>query len=589
MCLRWYGPRLNETILMAVGFALTPMTRSSHARSLTVGPPALSRQRIGPVILIVLIVFVVFGRVIGNNFLWWDDEFTIFGNEAFKPVTLHGIFWHWRHPFMQLYVPMTYTIWGLLASVAGPYAPDPQGITLDPAVFHAASLLVHTLNALLVLALLQRLTQRTWAALLGALLFALHPVQVETVAWASGLKDLMAAGCVMGFMLCYLQGVEGPASPWRRPAYYAAGLLLLLGMLCKPSAMVGPVLAGVLEWQTLRRPLRSVLQHSLPPLLLVSPLVVVAKLVQPAPLAVPVSSWLNPLVATDALAFYLWKLVCPLHLSVVYGRTPAFAWQMHWPLWTWIVPALVLAAMLLWRRRQPVLLAAGLLFVAALAPVLGLTHFEFQNQSTVADHYLYVPMFAVAWLAAAWLATLQHRRALASGITALILMLLALRSFTQLGYWRDDMTLWTHAVQVSPQSPFVNYNLGLAYSRPNPPDLQGCLGYYQKAVALDPGYVDAQNNLALALLGLKRMDEGIVEMKQTIRLLDKCPTTPTASRVRAFSVLAQALLDTNRATEAVSYYQKALAIDPNYAIARSGLTEAQVRARAATQPAAQSR
>src|SRR5207249_232749 len=131
--------------------------------------------------------------------------------------------------------------------------------------------------------------------------------------------------------------VAGPAKRWR---YYGLGLaLFIVAMLSKPSAMVTPVVAGAVDWMLLRRPVRRVLVSLSPWLVLSAACMVWTKLAQPATFVASVPWWARPLVAGDALAFYLYKLVWPLWLCVDYGRDPAAAIGQGWAYWTWLLPA----------------------------------------------------------------------------------------------------------------------------------------------------------------------------------------------------------------------------------------------------------
>src|SRR5687768_10109588 len=152
--------------------------------------PEPHRQRLIP-ILIFCAVVLTFGAVFTNDFVTWDDVLVIAGNPRFNPPTLEGVFWYWTNSF-ELYVPVTYTLWGALAWLGQLDSPDASGSYINPWLFHATSVLLHATSALVVFMMLKRLCERPWPACAGALLFALHPVQAESVAWAAGMKDVLA-------------------------------------------------------------------------------------------------------------------------------------------------------------------------------------------------------------------------------------------------------------------------------------------------------------------------------------------------------------------------------------------------------------
>lgn len=145
-----------------------------------------------PLVFLIIATFAVFAPVCGSEFVAWDDNLNVSKNPSFNPPTIETVAEYWKGPYLDLYIPVTYTIWGLLAAVAQVSVPDAMGIRLNPYVFHTANLLVHLTAVLAAYALLRRLIGRQWPALAGAMLFAIHPLQVEPVAWVTGLKDVLS-------------------------------------------------------------------------------------------------------------------------------------------------------------------------------------------------------------------------------------------------------------------------------------------------------------------------------------------------------------------------------------------------------------
>lgn len=453
--------------------------------------------------LIVVVVGLTFAPIVGHAFLTWDDNYTLSENPLIQHPSPANMMFYWRHGFMDLYVPVTYTVWTGVAFISQAIGHgDPAG-NLDPHVFHAASILVHAINALLVFGLLRRLVANPWPAAAGALLFALHPVQVETVAWASGMKDLLCGMFSLIAIGQYLRAVqadgagEAGLSNGRRRLHYILGMAaMLLGMLSKPTAMITPLLALIIDLLVLRRPWRKILISIAPYLLLAVPCLIWTKLWQPAGYSPSVPLWQRPLIAADALAFYLAKLLFPAHLAFDYGRAPSVVIDQGWAYFTWLVPAVVAAGLFIFRKRATGLIAAALLLAAGVAPVLGFSRFDFQTISTVADHYLYLallgPALAGAWLlsrvsarnageeegrpcssaaskggqkpfsgeavaCAAPLSNLRRLRtpdsvSIASWITAVALAILAARSAAQAHYWEDSRTFYSHTLEVTPGS-----------------------------------------------------------------------------------------------------------------------------------------
>src|ERR1700733_6640765 len=154
-------------------------------------PRASNASRWVPTILLIVCTLIAMGNLARNEFVSWDDSFNIYHNPHFNPPTLAGVAAYWAHPAYGLYIPLTYTLWGLLAMVAQ-VPPDAQGVSLNPWIFHLASIALHVLSVLVVFEILQLLIRNRVAACIGAMLFAIHPVQVEAVAWAAGMKDVLS-------------------------------------------------------------------------------------------------------------------------------------------------------------------------------------------------------------------------------------------------------------------------------------------------------------------------------------------------------------------------------------------------------------
>jgi len=524
-------------------------------------------------LLLIVAVLAVHGRISLHEFAGPDDHNTLYKNPHFNPPSVHGVVWYWTHPAESLYIPLTYTVWGTLAAVAQLDIPDDRGITLNPWVFHLASLAVHALAVLGVFALLRKLGQSPWPAAAGALLFGLHPVQVETVAWASGLKDLLATAFLILALLGYCRFWTDSSRRWTS---YGLGLLALLAaLLSKPSAVVGPFLAAIVGWLVLRKPWRQVLLSLLPWLVLALVFGVIAKQVQPGEGLSPVAWWARPLLAGEAMVFYLGKLLWPFNLAPFYDRWPELILARGSTWWLWLVPlALGVALWIGYRRGSRIPAIAALLLLAALLPVLGLVSFHYQYYSTTADHYLYPAMIGVGLLLA-WAAGRLGRYG--GWVAAALLAALAIRSFHQAGYWADGLRLNRHAIAVSPRG-FANYHsLGIHIAHAG--RLDEAAGYFQKAIGLRPDYVTAYEQLAKCYALMGRSAEAVAPLTKLVELRARYARGPQRTELRV--ALGQALLEMGQYDAAVEQLELALAADP----ASPQISALLRKARMATQPA----
>lgn len=626
--------------------------RRSSASSTLSPAPLGSAPGIGaypayvPLWLVLAALLVVFAPVRNAEFLQWDDFKTIASNPDLNPPTASGVMRYWdpRRPYMDLYVPVTYTAWAAVASLAPRTPAASRGFAtglgrLDPAAFHIASLVVHAIATALAFLILRRLLaangaasdRAAWAAGIGAGLFALHPLQVESVAWTSGLKDLLGGAFTLAALGLYLRFVEArgglptatvsaPATfgrgPGPLPTFILATLAFVLAMLSKPSAVVTPLLAACLVFALPAKPRPddrargearpprpaslAALRPALAPLgvwlLLALPVMLIARGAQPAAAGFASPLWARPLVALDALAFYAAKLVAPIRLAMDYGRSPDWLVTTPWIWWTWIVPVAIGAAVFLARRRAPWLIPAALFFVAALLTVLGLLRFDFQSHSTVADHYVYVALLGPALA----LAFFFSRRPAAETalVGALVLLPLAALTRIQVPVWHDTTSLFTQTLDVNPRSVAAHINIGhLLFASGR---TEEAMRHDEAALATRPDEPEAHNNLGNALMRLKRPQEAAVHYRAALArqpdsasshfnlglaLFDLGDVAGAAREydealrlqpryAAALANRAEIHLNAREFDEAAAVYRRALAVDPNLAPARRGLANA---------------
>jgi protein O-mannosyl-transferase len=406
-------------------------------------------------LLLVVTTAAVFSPVLRHHFIEaWDDSTAILTNRDYNPPSFGKLLHYWVPPPKDtFYVPVTYTLWGLLAMASRSTAPP--GLPFNPAYFYAANLVAHVLCVVMVFLILRRLVSWPWPAAVGAGLFALHPIQVEAVcnAWSvyTPLSGFFSFVAIWQYLIFSDQRHAEPAARGRAWGHYAAAsLAFLLGMMTKPTAVSVPLMIAAIEFFLRGRDLRE-WAWPLAPWVALGPVFVWLNLH-----AAPGSTVFVPdityraLVPLDAIAFYLGKVFWPAPLVMDYARSPL--WLMNHPL-AWLT-ALVAPALgwICWRlrRRVPWLAASFGVFVAALLPTIGIVPFDFQHYSTVADRYAYPAMLGVA-IAAAFVVCRLATRALVPVALALIAWLGVL-SVRQTRHWQDDWHVAAYTLKTNPQS-----------------------------------------------------------------------------------------------------------------------------------------
>jgi len=478
------------------------------------------------------VVLLVLSPVVFCEFTTWDDDSTVSRNSRLDPPTLAKVGYYWTHQAGSLYIPVTYTVWSVLAVGARLQQRDVSGIVLNPMVFHAANLLIHAGSAALVMSILNRLTRNRDAALIGALLFAIHPVQVEAVAWISGLKDLLWGFFSLAAIDLYLQ-VFSPAKeqagapvagafadnsatspPFHLLKYLAGTVCVALAMLSKPTAVMTPLIVVAMDRLLLVRPWKKIAISAGPWIALSVPCAIIARVVQPGFAVQGDVPWARPLVMLDSIAFYVGKLLWPANLTPDYGHRPSNVVADGLLYWTWIVPA-VLFAIAAWQFKRRRWIAAGLaVFILGTLPTIGLTSFSFQFFSTTADHYLYVSMLGVAIVVAFVLAQQKLTPPLI-GACAVVLLALAVRTFGQTAVWKDTDTVLKQMSTVNPRSFIAPYMLGQLevdarhYAAAEP--------LLRRSLEMEPRYPRPHDALAEVLLNTGRQTEAIPHIQQFIK------------------------------------------------------------------------
>lgn len=476
-------------------------------------------------ILIAFVVLAVFWPVCRNHFLTWDDYQNIAGNQRFNPPTIQGIGYFFTHPYLHLYIPLTYLVWGIIALVSTVPPHDPSGLRLDPSLFHAVNLLLHVVSALIVFHILNRLVKRPWAAAAGALLFAIHPVQVEPVAWITGLKDVLAGMLTLLALWRYLAFAQGsqntgdePKSSVRVYANYSIALIaFVLAMLAKPSAVAAPAMALVIDRWLVGRSWKKVIVSLVPWFVLAIPVVFIATRVQPVNQQDIDGNhvWLRPLLAANAISFYLYKLVLPIWLMPQYNHAARTVIARGWTAWSWIAPVVLATVAIIFRKRMPWILASFLLLVAGLLPVLGLMPFGFEIFSLVADRYLYVAMLGPALALGFLVLRFGQHRAFAWAFGC-CLAALGVWSCIQTFHWYDTQSLFSYELKVNPKSTIADHCLADAYLMEGDPSQ--ALVYSRRLIDKQPGNAEGYFAAASDLAVLGHYSEALTAVRQGLSI-----------------------------------------------------------------------
>lgn len=526
-------------------------------------------------VCLVALVAAVFGPTVGFDFVNWDDPIHITANPAFCPLTLAGIARLWTAPYEGLFIPVGYMVFAL-ESLVGRLVVNAATHEPPAAVFHAVSVMIHAANTLLVGRLLRAVGVTSAVAVgAGAAVFAVHPLQVESVAWVSEQRGLVAACFTLMSLGMWLRGSEPTmARGLARWHLLAATACFIAAILAKPNAVVTPLMALCLD-QARPRPVAAswstcgaVSLLAVWALLALPIVMLTAGQQPPGSAGTAVAIGMRPLVAADALAFYGKKLLLPWGLCIDYGRSPGtlFADRQAFMRAGAVTMVGVMVGFVprLAGARIPLTL-----FVVALLPVLGLVPFSYQYFSTVADRYVYVAMLGPALLVSRIVSVSERIRfaRLGRACVAVVLGSLALLSFSQTASWRDSRSLNERALAINPRSFVAACNRGADLARHGP--TTEAIASFAESVRLKPDFPVARYNLARNLHAAGRVDASLEHYETAIKLHPGWDIAHNAYGI--------ALAEVGRIDEALRQFQLAIRANPELVEARLNAEEAERR------------
>jgi hypothetical protein len=534
-------------------------------------PDARARRGVwGALAVLLALCAIAYFPILRGEFVNFDDIRFIRDNPDFNPPRLAPLIHYWRGPYFGGAFPLTYMFLGGVASLAW------NGHALEPFMFRLAGLVLHAGCVAIAFDVLRLLLRSMRGAFFGAAVFALHPLQVESVTWAVTPYTLFSLGAIDLYLRSALRAKDAsPETSRRRWTLYAlATLFFVLAMLSKPVAMVCIPIAAALDWGWLRRRWDQVALTLAPWGALALPVVIMTRTLIGTPPVAGAPLALRPAIAMDAIAFYLMKLAWPVGLVPDYGRSPEWL-QTKGPIATsWLLPLFVALALLAVvgrgnRGRVAALMAA---FALSFLPVLGLLPFHFQIYSTVADRYAYLGLLAVAIAIGWWAAA----RGWSLYVIVPFLLFSLIATNVQARYWHDTQALFAHNLNVVPRS-FAAHRI-LGYEARQAGDERAAIAHYSAALEVYPGDAVSHYNMGNALLDLGDADGALRHFQNAVA------AEPLDPRYR--NNLGIAYVRLGLSEEAAEQWQTVLRDHPGYPDAVRNLAKLQATSRPASQPAA---
>lgn len=480
-------------------------TSKIPAASATMGS---ARWRLPSALFLIAVVTVaVYWPVLHNDFIDFDDDVYVTVNMMVRQgLSLKGVIWAFTTFHAANWHPLTWLSHMLDVTLFG----------LNPLGHHATSLFLHSVNSLLLCALLYRLTGFVGRSLVVALLFAIHPLHVESVAWVAERKDVLSTLFWFLTMGAYCWYVNKPTVP----RYLAVAVLFALGLMAKQMPVTLPVILLVMDFWPLDRRgedgttgvrIRTLLAEKVPLMVLsaaASLMIIRAHAFVGALFRADQGSIL--LHSGNALLSYvkyIRTMFWPADLALFYpfeasAVTPL---KVSGALLLLVVITGVVAAQ---RKVRPYLLFGWCWYLITLLPVIGFIRVGGQ---ALADRYTYIPLTGlfvmIVWGGADVAGTWRRAFPAVAGVTVIVIAALSLQTVTQICYWKSSYDLYAHALAVVERNWLAHNNMGILLSQHNRND--AAIGHFQESVRLNPKGVEGFRNLGNSLQMAGRNAEAI--------------------------------------------------------------------------------
>jgi len=505
------------------------------------------------ILFLVITTLSVYWQVRNHEFLIWDDNFYVTENRhVLTGLNLENISWSLttRHAFN--WHPLTWLSHML----------DIQLYGMNSGSHHLTNLLIHTINSILLFLIFNRMTNRLWQSGFVAALFALHPLHVESVAWLSERKDVLSTFFWMLTVWSYAWYVERP----RINRYLLVIFFFILGLMSKPMLVTLPFILLLIDFWPLnrlsiKRIKSSILWEKVPFFALSTVSSVITFIVQqrsgafgPIDFVARISNSLVSYVS------YIGKMIWPFHLTFFYPHPIVL------PKWQVTGACLILITiffLVMWQvRRYPWLAVGWLWYVGALVPVIGLVQV---GEQSMADRYTYVPLVGlfiiIAWGFPELMGKWYNKKLILSLLVTALFSICMVTSWRQAGYWKSDIMVNAHALDVTKDNYVAHNNLGLALAEQG--KTTDAIRHYTEALKIKPVFVHAYINLGVALAVQGRLEEAVKEYKEALSIKPRF--------AGAHNNLGFVLATQGKTEDAIRHYKEALRINPNYVKAHNNL------------------
>ncbi|MCD6353687.1 MAG: tetratricopeptide repeat protein [Proteobacteria bacterium] len=523
-------------------------------------------------LFIIIATLAVYWQVRDHEFISLDDPTYITENSQIKDgFTKDGIIWAFTTTYASNWHPLTWRSHMLDVTLFG----------MDAGWHHLTNLFLHIVNSILLFLILFRMTGALWQSALAAALFALHPLHVESVAWASERKDVLSTFFWLLTMGAYMRYAKRPAGK----RYLLILIFFVLGLMAKPMLVTLPFVLLLMDYWPLGRikkvsgirgqgsgippdmrtaKVTRLLLEKAPLFMLAAASCIVTFVAQQKGGAVSSLELLSLKVrianAVVSYSGYLVKMIWPHNLAIYYPHPGAL------PMWQVAGSGLLLIClslvMLRATRKYPYLATGWLWYLGTLVPVIGLVQV---GQQAMADRYTYVPLIGlfilIAWGIPDLIGRWRYKKIILTISGIAVIVIFAAATWSQLGYWKNSVTLFERTVNVTTNNFLALNNLGNALAKEG--KVKEAIQHYIESIRINPNFTKAHNNFGLVLAKQGNLNEAIRHFSEALRI--------KPDYAKAHNNLGAALARKGNLKGAVQHYKEAIRIEPDYAKAHYSL------------------
>ncbi|MCJ7633705.1 tetratricopeptide repeat protein [Candidatus Bathyarchaeota archaeon] len=500
--------------------------------------------------LILVITFIAFSPSINNGFTNWDDDQHVTENILIRKLSWANIGKMFTSYYVGAYIPMTILTYSL----------EYQFFKFNTKTYHLTNLAFHLLNCLLVFWFFRFLTKNVWASLAATLLYAVHPLRVESVAWISERKDVLYAFFYLLSLISFLYFRKK-----RKITYIIVSFVaFLFSLLSKPMAVTLPIVLLLLDYLENRRFDKAIVIQKAPFFIVAAIFLLIGILSQRSDVAVgdrDSFTIINTIIiACHGMLFYIAKTIIPTKLSCAYLYPESLGNSLFAIIMVLIVLALA-ALVIISLRRTKKIAFGSIFFLVGILPVLQIVPVG----QAIAERYTYISSIGLFYLLAegiGWVyqkayMSRQIMRICLSTLLGAIIIVLSILTFYRCQIWKDSITLWSDCLKKYPGIPIAYLNRGVAYISIG--ELEKALFDFDHALAIEPMYKLAYNNRGSLYFKKGEYEKAIADFNQALAI--------DQSYGKAYNNRGLIYYTKGNYEKAIDDFNRALANDPNSAIA----------------------